>query len=149
MFLLPRAVSLDLTRYFPKYVEFGGLDDDDADGDDWSSHGSESGVHLPDPNADKANARQGKSLEVLLATKNKRLLEELIRFRVRDSARSLLIPLHCGSRRSFTAPLNSRSKPLEMSSRRRVRSCPNTSRSTKSWKRIFLRWTSTPLLPIT
>lgn len=69
-----------------KYVEFGGLDDDDADGDDWSSHGSESGVHLPDPNADKANARQGKSLEVLLATKNKRLLEELIRFRIIHSS---------------------------------------------------------------
>ncbi|KAI6157475.1 CASP C terminal-domain-containing protein [Pisolithus tinctorius] len=65
-----------------KYVEFGGLDDDDADADDWSSHESESGVHLPDPNADKANARQGKSLEVLLAAKNKRILEELTRFRV-------------------------------------------------------------------
>lgn len=65
-----------------KYVEFGGLDDDDADADDWSSHESESGVHLPDPNADKANARQGKSLEVLFAAKNKRILEELTRFRV-------------------------------------------------------------------
>jgi homeobox protein cut-like len=40
-------------------------------------------VHLPNPNADKANAQQGKSLEVLLATKNKRILEELTRFRVR------------------------------------------------------------------
>ncbi|KAF9222738.1 hypothetical protein BS17DRAFT_179273 [Gyrodon lividus] len=67
-----------------KYVEFGGLDDDasDADGDDWSSHESEAGVHLPDPNADKANAQHGKSLEVLLATKNKRILEELTRFRI-------------------------------------------------------------------
>ncbi|KAI9572274.1 CASP C terminal-domain-containing protein [Boletus coccyginus] len=66
-----------------KYVEFGGLDDDisDADGDDWSSHASE-GVHLPDPNADKANAQHGKSLEVLLASKNKRILEELTRFRI-------------------------------------------------------------------
>ncbi|KAI6098987.1 CASP C terminal-domain-containing protein [Pisolithus croceorrhizus] len=65
-----------------KYVEFGGLDDDDTDADDWSSHESESGVHLPDPNAEKANARQGKSLEVLFAAKNKRILEELTRFRV-------------------------------------------------------------------
>ena len=66
-----------------QYVEFGGLDDDasDADGDDWSSHESE-GIHLPDPNADKANAQHGKSLEVLLASKNKRILEELTRFRV-------------------------------------------------------------------
>ncbi|KIJ67999.1 hypothetical protein HYDPIDRAFT_83675 [Hydnomerulius pinastri MD-312] len=67
-----------------KYVEFGGLDEDtsDADVDDWSSHDSEAGIHLPDPNADKANAQQGKSLEVLLATKNKRILEELTRFRI-------------------------------------------------------------------
>ncbi|KAG8213607.1 CASP C terminal-domain-containing protein [Butyriboletus roseoflavus] len=66
-----------------KYVEFGGLDDDtsDTDGDDWSSHESE-GVHLPDPNADKANAQHGKSLEVHLASKNKRILEELTRFRI-------------------------------------------------------------------
>ncbi|KAG9316284.1 CASP C terminal-domain-containing protein [Chiua virens] len=66
-----------------KYVEFGGLDDDtsDGDGDDWSSHESD-GVHLPDPNADKANAQHGKSLEVLLAIKNKRILEELTRFRI-------------------------------------------------------------------
>ncbi|KAG1715754.1 hypothetical protein ID866_1422 [Astraeus odoratus] len=65
-----------------KYVEFGGLDDDDVDADDWSSHESEGGIHLPDPNADKANAQQGKSLEVLLASKNKRILEELTRFRI-------------------------------------------------------------------
>lgn len=41
------------------------------------------GLHLPSPNADKANAQRGKSLEVLLATKNKRILEELTKFRVR------------------------------------------------------------------
>ena len=44
---------------------------------------NELGIHLPNPNADKANAQQGKSLEVLLATKNKKILEELTRFRVR------------------------------------------------------------------
>ncbi|KAL4074255.1 CASP C terminal-domain-containing protein [Scleroderma yunnanense] len=64
-----------------KYVEFGGLDDD-VDADDWSSHESEGGVNLPDPNADKANSQPGKSLEMLLATKNKRMLEELTRFRI-------------------------------------------------------------------
>ncbi|KAF9231653.1 CASP C terminal-domain-containing protein [Melanogaster broomeanus] len=69
---------------YDEYVEFGGLDDDasDADVDDWSSHDSEAGLRLPDPNADKANAQHGKSLEVLLASKNKRILEELTRFRI-------------------------------------------------------------------
>ncbi|KAG1878331.1 CASP C terminal-domain-containing protein [Suillus subluteus] len=62
-----------------KYVEFAGLDPDD----DWSSPDEdEDGVHLPNPNADKANAQHGKSLEVLLATKNKRILEQLTRFRI-------------------------------------------------------------------
>lgn len=42
-------------------------------------------IHLPNPNADKANAQHGKSLEALLATKNKRILEELTKFRVRLS----------------------------------------------------------------
>jgi hypothetical protein len=41
-------------------------------------------VHLPNPNADKANAQHGKSLEALLATKNKKILEELTKFRVRS-----------------------------------------------------------------
>jgi homeobox protein cut-like len=39
-------------------------------------------LHLPNPNADKANNQEGKSLEALLATKNKRLQEELTKFRV-------------------------------------------------------------------
>ncbi|KAG8213604.1 hypothetical protein J3R82DRAFT_10281 [Butyriboletus roseoflavus] len=40
-----------------KYVEFGDLDDNtsDTDSDNWSFHESE-GVHLPNLNADKANA---------------------------------------------------------------------------------------------
>lgn len=46
-------------------------------------NGYDTGVRLPNPNADKANAQQGKSLEVLLATKSKRIQEELTRFRVR------------------------------------------------------------------
>ncbi len=48
-------------------------------------NGDALGLHLPDPNAEKANAQRGKPLEVLLATKNKRILEELTKFRVRWS----------------------------------------------------------------
>ena len=60
------------------------MDDDDDDGEGIHLNGSEDalGLRLPDPNADKTNARTGKSLEVLLATKNKRILEELTKFRV-------------------------------------------------------------------
>ncbi|TBU47626.1 CASP C terminal-domain-containing protein [Dichomitus squalens] len=61
-----------------KYVEFAGLEDDD----DATLNGDALGLHLPDPNADKANAQRGKPLEVLLATKNKRILEELTKFRI-------------------------------------------------------------------
>ncbi|KAJ7045771.1 CASP C terminal-domain-containing protein [Mycena alexandri] len=61
-----------------KYVEFAGLDEDaDEDGDQ-----DESGLQLPNPNAQKANAQRGKTLEALLATKNKRILEELTKFRI-------------------------------------------------------------------
>lgn len=63
-----------------QYVEFAGLDEDD-DGD--AVNGYDAGVYLPNPNADKANAQQGKSLEALLATKSKRIQEELTKFRVR------------------------------------------------------------------
>ena len=38
---------------------------------------------MPDPNADKANLQQGQSLEGLLMTKNRKLLEELTKIRVR------------------------------------------------------------------
>ncbi|KAK0461260.1 CASP C terminal-domain-containing protein [Desarmillaria tabescens] len=67
-----------------KYVEFAGFDEDiDEDGD--QIDGYEVGLQLPNPNADKTNAQQGKSLEALLATKNKRLLEELTKFRILHS----------------------------------------------------------------
>jgi homeobox protein cut-like len=39
-------------------------------------------MRLPDPNAMKANQNQVKSLEALLATKNRKMEEELTRFRV-------------------------------------------------------------------
>lgn len=62
-------------------MEFAGFDDDiDEDGD--QIHGYEVGLQLPNPNAEKEHDQEGKSLEALLATKNKRLLEELTKFRV-------------------------------------------------------------------
>ncbi|KAJ3772944.1 CASP C terminal-domain-containing protein [Lentinula raphanica] len=64
-----------------KYVEFAGFEDE-AEDEQISLEGYDTGVQLPNPNADKANAQQGKSLETLLATKNKRLLEELTKYRI-------------------------------------------------------------------
>ncbi|KAG2016154.1 hypothetical protein CC2G_009349 [Coprinopsis cinerea AmutBmut pab1-1] len=55
-----------------KYVEFAGLDDEDGDQD----------VHLPDANASKSESQHNKSLEALLASKNKRIQEELTKFRI-------------------------------------------------------------------
>lgn len=63
-----------------QYVEFAGLDEDE---ENEHINGYDTGVHMPNPNADKANAQQGKSLEALLATKSKRIQEELTKFRVR------------------------------------------------------------------
>ncbi|KAG6867826.1 hypothetical protein C0993_010585 [Termitomyces sp. T159_Od127] len=62
-----------------KYVEFAGLDIDEDAG------GNSSVLKLPNPNAEKANTHQGSSLEALLATKNKRILEELTKFRILHS----------------------------------------------------------------
>ncbi|KAH9935535.1 CASP C terminal-domain-containing protein [Fomitopsis serialis] len=47
-----------------------------------NGNGDALGLRLPNPNADKANAQTGKSLEVLLVTKNKRIQEELTKFRI-------------------------------------------------------------------
>ncbi|KZT72124.1 hypothetical protein DAEQUDRAFT_723291 [Daedalea quercina L-15889] len=66
-----------------KYVEFGGLEEDeDNDGIPINGNGDALGLRLPNPNADKANAQTGKSLELLLVTKNKRIQEELTKFRI-------------------------------------------------------------------
>ncbi|KAF7428227.1 hypothetical protein PC9H_007448 [Pleurotus ostreatus] len=72
-----------------KFVEFGGFDDIDEENDQESPQpngharsNSHSAVQLPNPNADKANAEQGNSLEALLAAKNKRILGELTRLRI-------------------------------------------------------------------
>ncbi|KAH8828570.1 CASP C terminal-domain-containing protein [Flagelloscypha sp. PMI_526] len=56
-----------------KYVEFAGLGEDPLDDED---------VQLPNANAEKANVQHAKSLETLLATKNKKLLEELTKIRI-------------------------------------------------------------------
>ncbi|KAF7306052.1 Golgi membrane protein [Mycena chlorophos] len=64
-----------------KYVEFAGLDEDAYENGDHDAT-SDSALQLPNPNAQKANAHRGKTLEALLATKNKKLLEELTRFRI-------------------------------------------------------------------
>uniref|UniRef100_D8Q8Q9 Protein CASP n=2 Tax=Schizophyllum commune (strain H4-8 / FGSC 9210) TaxID=578458 RepID=D8Q8Q9_SCHCM len=66
-----------------KYVEFAGMEEEDeAEEGGAQVNGDDSHLSLPNPNADKANARHGKSLEVLLATKNKRILDELAKFRI-------------------------------------------------------------------
>ncbi|KAF8638030.1 hypothetical protein AX16_010662 [Volvariella volvacea WC 439] len=64
-----------------KYVEFAGLEDDTPD----QALADGADVYLPSPNADVTNSHRGKSLEVLLATKNKRILEELTKFRILHS----------------------------------------------------------------
>lgn len=71
-------------------MEFAGLEGDEDTEDDVTLNGDALGLHLPNPNAEKANAQRGRSLEVLLATKNKRNLEELTKFRVRTLFRRSL-----------------------------------------------------------
>ncbi|KAH9058837.1 CASP C terminal-domain-containing protein [Lactarius vividus] len=64
-----------------KYVEFAGLEGD-LDEEDGFTSDNQLGLQLPNPNASKANAHPASSLEALLATKNKRILEELTKFRI-------------------------------------------------------------------
>jgi len=64
-----------------KYVEFAGLEGD-LDEEDGVASDNQLGLQLPNPNASKANAHPANSLEALLATKNKRILEELTKFRI-------------------------------------------------------------------
>ncbi|KAK8853171.1 hypothetical protein IAR55_003872 [Kwoniella newhampshirensis] len=59
-----------------KYVEFSGADFENDEDDDVTS------LHLPDPNATVANKQLGRSLENLLVSKNRRLLEDLTKLRV-------------------------------------------------------------------
>ncbi|KAH9083855.1 hypothetical protein EDB83DRAFT_2309753 [Lactarius deliciosus] len=64
-----------------QYVEFAGLEGD-LDEEDGFTSDNQLGLQLPNPNASKANAHPASSLEALLATKNKRILEELTKFRI-------------------------------------------------------------------
>jgi homeobox protein cut-like len=72
-------------------------------------NGYDTGVHLPNPNADKANAQQGKSLEALLATKSKRIQEELTKFRVHLPP----LPLHKPTHSHIIPPLQILHNELE------------------------------------
>ncbi|THH03436.1 hypothetical protein EW145_g6255 [Phellinidium pouzarii] len=65
-----------------KYVEFGGMDDDDLINEDGSIGSNHFSVALPSPIPTKSNMhQQNNSLETLLATKNKRIMEELTKSR--------------------------------------------------------------------
>jgi homeobox protein cut-like len=79
-----------------QYVEFAGLEGD-LDEEDGLASENQLGLQLPNPNASKANAHPASSLEALLATKNKRILEELTKFRVGP-------PIH--SRRDISCSLS-------------------------------------------
>ncbi|GAA5824549.1 hypothetical protein JCM11251_000470 [Rhodosporidiobolus azoricus] len=71
-----------------KYVEFAGLDLDEVP----SASGStvaDLEVHMPDPNADKANQNRGKPLENLLMAKNRKLQDEVTALRVAHDELSL------------------------------------------------------------
>jgi hypothetical protein len=73
-------IYASFSNFFRQYVEFAGMEDEADDRDESSMDGYD--VQLPNPNAEKANSQQAKSLEALLALKNKRMLEELTKFRV-------------------------------------------------------------------
>ena len=77
LFLFINRVSL----YFLKYVEFGGMEDNESS----ETVGINSlGLALPSPNPSTSTSQQQQnSLETLLATKNKRIMEELTKLRVR------------------------------------------------------------------
>jgi homeobox protein cut-like len=62
-----------------KYVEFSGFDED-AEGNGSQVNGYVAGAYSPVTT--KSGPPQSKSLEALLATKNKRITEELTKFRV-------------------------------------------------------------------
>ncbi|KAI0268768.1 CASP C terminal-domain-containing protein [Gloeopeniophorella convolvens] len=64
-----------------KYVEFAGLEGE-QDEEDGLVSDNQLGLQLPNPNASKASTHPANSLEALLATKNKRILEELTKFRI-------------------------------------------------------------------
>lgn len=70
------------TGNFCQYVEFGGMDEEEGTDSDGLVVDNRLGLSLPSPNATKTNMQRTGSLEVLLAAKNKRIMEELARYRV-------------------------------------------------------------------
>ena len=74
-----------------QYVEFSGFDANEEE-DGVTPNGEDLDLYLPSPNPGKGNPGEGKSLEVLLSTKNKRLQEELTKLRVRFQSFSVVFP---------------------------------------------------------
>lgn len=76
---------LHLTLILFQFVEFGGMEDDESAAEGYLTDGNSLGLALPSPNPSKLSAQQqqSSSLETLLATKNKRITEELTKLRVR------------------------------------------------------------------
>ena len=68
-------------------MEFGGGDEEEDSGENgYIVEGNTLGLALPSPNPKKMSEnKQNASLESLLATKNKRITEELTRLRVTKS----------------------------------------------------------------
>ncbi|KAF8904459.1 CASP C terminal-domain-containing protein [Gymnopilus junonius] len=64
-----------------KYVEFSGFDAND-EGEEPTLNGHDLDLYLPSPNPGKSNSGEGRSLDILLSTKNKRLQEELTKLRI-------------------------------------------------------------------
>ena len=80
-----------------QYVEFAGLEGDLDEDEGAPTPENELGLQLPNPNASRASTHESKSLEALLATKNKRILEELTKFRVGHHSSLIfgaLMPMH-------------------------------------------------------
>lgn len=98
-------------------------------------------LHLPNPNADKANAQRGKSLEVLLATKNKRILEELAKFRVCFHLTDGTISAEQSVIRSCMESWKHPSRQHEQSLRRLIQSFRSRRRSMINSRTISSRWT--------
>ena len=84
-FFLPQSCDIIIIIY--QFVEFSGFDEERD-----FPNGYENG-YLPNPDTGKSNYnyKEGKSLESLLATKNKRLQEELTKFRACHYLQSLCL----------------------------------------------------------
>jgi len=118
-----------------QFVEFSGFDANDEEETD-VPNGYDSRLYLPSPNAEKTNIREGRSLETLLATKNKRLQEELTKLRVRHSRPAFQFPYWPVYRFSVESSKNICS-PLKQNSIKPLWNCRNKRSWTRSWKLIY------------